>query len=103
LIVGWVRRFVDQVLGSNYDAGRTEAALQSSGGDETVCKRVTLEFAEALKRQHSLAGYAFRGDRASDDCPAVDYYGATSALTLRAATVLGRDHAAAISQDLKKR
>src|SRR5438876_8795262 len=103
LVVGRVRGLIDQMLGTNYNSGRAEAALQSPGSDETVGEGVALKLAEAFKRQYGLSGDALRWHRTGNDRSAIDDNRAASALTLRAAAVFGRDHTARVTQGLEKR
>src|SRR5258705_12293759 len=103
LIVTRIGGLVDQVLGSNYDAGSAETALQPPCCDEAVGEGVTLKLAEAFKRQHCLSRGALRGHGPRNKRFAVDDYRATSTLTLRAAAVLWRDQPAGVAQDFEKR
>src|ERR1700730_18050744 len=103
LVVSWIGGCVDQVFGSGYNSRRAKAALQPARGDKAVGKNFTFKLGEALKRQYRLACSAGGGHPAGNDCTTVDDHGTASALTLRAATVLGRDHATLIAQHFKKR
>src|SRR5712671_388908 len=103
LVVRRGRGFIDQMLGANYYPGGAESALQSTGSNETVRESVALKLAEAFKRQYGFSSDAFGGHCARNDRPAIDDHRAASALTLRAAAVLGRDHTAPVTQGLEKR
>src|SRR6185436_7960558 len=89
LIVGWIGTLVDEILRSNDDARRAEAALKPARGNETVGESFALELAEAFKRQHVFSRDILSRHRARDDSPAIHDHCAASALALRAAPVLG--------------
>src|SRR5262249_31267054 len=92
LVVSWFRLLVNQVFGADNDARRAESTLQPAAGNETVCERVAFKLAEPFQCKHSLSGNVPGGHRARDHRPAVYDDRATSALAVRAAAILWRDH-----------
>src|SRR5437762_13279071 len=102
LIVTRIGGLVDQVLGSNYDAGSAETALQTARCYEAVGEGVTLKLAEAFKRHNCLSRGALGGHRTRNQRFAVDHHRATSALPLWAAPVLCRDQPAGVAQAFEK-
>src|SRR5260370_22897965 len=98
LLVGRIRSLIDQMFGTHYNTGRAKAALQSSCSDETLGKGIALKLAEAFKREDGLSQDALGRHRARDNRSAIDDHRAATALTLRAAAVLGRDQTAPVTQ-----
>jgi hypothetical protein len=103
LIIRGSRVFIQQDFGAHDNAWRAKAALQSAGCDKCIRENLPILLGETFERGHVLAGDAGRGHSTGYDGSIVDDHGTAPALTLRAASIFGRDQPATLAKKLQER
>ncbi len=96
------RVLVEQALGAQRDAGNAEAALETRRGHEAPGDQVALLRGKALESHDLLAVSLLGGHGAGRQRAAVDQRQAAAALPLGLASVLRRDHTAAVAQHFEQ-